>query len=80
MANAPTLPADLIARVDGLGPRAMLDLIDHLAEHFSYSYAVDGIGKATDELRTELALENEIAAYGRDALTDPYFGGRSVAA
>lgn len=75
MATAPTLPADLIARVDRLGPRAMLDLIDHLAEHFSYSWSVDGIGKATDELRAELAVESVIIASGRDALTDPYFVG-----
>ena len=73
MATATTIPADLIARVDGLGPRAMLDLIDHLADHFSYSYAVDGIGKATDELRAELAVES-VLIHGRDALTDPYFG------
>jgi hypothetical protein len=72
--SATTIPADLIARVDGLGPRAMLDLIDHLAEHFSYSWSVDGIGKATDELRAELAVES-VLIHGRDALTDPYFVG-----
>jgi hypothetical protein len=71
------LPADLIARVDGLGPRALLDLIDHLAEHFSYSWAVDGIDKATDELRAELAVESALV-HGRDGMTDPYFG-RAVA-
>lgn len=71
------LPADLIARVDGLAPRALLDLIDYAAEHFSYSWSADPIGKATDELRAELAVESVIIASGRDALTDPYFvGGR----
>lgn len=77
MAKASTLPADLIATVDALHPSFMLDLIDHLAHHFSYSYAYDVIGSATDELRHELAAESAIV-HGVDTLTDPYFGSRSV--
>ena len=58
---------------------ARLDLMEKLANEFSYSYAADPIFAAIDELRAELAAESVIAASGRDSLADPYFTNSALA-